>query len=89
MEIKKTDACICVKFEIKQICRWKDLMQSGMLLMQVELITGFIADTDVLETQTDVKIFETQGRFVFIYFEGVCCNEKCTLTFFYHYHQSF
>lgn len=48
-----------------------------MLLMQVELITGFIADTDVLETQTDVKIFETQGRFVFIYFEGVCCNEKC------------
>lgn len=42
-----------------------------MLLMEVEMITGFIADTDYLATQPDVKLHDVRGRFVAIYFEGV------------------
>lgn len=40
--------------------------------MKVEMITGFTANTDDLKTQDDVKLHEVDGRFVAIYFDGVC-----------------
>jgi len=45
-----------------------------MLLMDVELITGFAADTDSLQIQSDIEHHKEDGSSVFLYFDGVSCK---------------
>ncbi|XP_052786186.1 CD109 antigen-like [Mya arenaria] len=67
---------------VKSCMRWTDPSDSGMLLMEVELPTGFNPDVDTLKAQAAIKQFEQRGRYVPLYFDGlrsqeqVCVNVK-------------
>ena len=54
------------------ISRWNDGDQSGMIVSEVEMPTGFFPDEDMLKSQNDIKRHEHKGKVVNLYFDGVC-----------------
>ncbi|XP_053387777.1 CD109 antigen-like [Mercenaria mercenaria] len=63
---------------IKACLSWTGPEASGMLIMEVEMPTGFQPDNDFLKAQDLIKRHETNGRNIALYFDGVDENgEVC------------
>ena len=60
-------------FDVEKVffSRWNDVDQSGMLVSEVEMPTGFFPDEHTLESQDKIKRFEHKGKVVNLYFDGV------------------
>ncbi|XP_060570674.1 C3 and PZP-like alpha-2-macroglobulin domain-containing protein 8 [Ruditapes philippinarum] len=56
---------------IKSCLRWNGRLDSGMLLMEVEMPTGFQSNATVLNRQSIIMKHETNGRIIALYFNGV------------------
>ncbi|XP_060557269.1 CD109 antigen-like [Ruditapes philippinarum] len=60
--------------------RWAGRNESGMLLMEVQMPTGFQSDNNILNIQNKIKKHETNGRNIALYFNGVNPNtDICVL----------
>lgn len=71
---------VCDNVEIH--FRWNGGSQSDMLVMVVQMPTGFQPDNDYLKKEDIVKRYETNGRNLNLYFDGVVRNfeiESCQL----------
>ncbi|XP_053387783.1 CD109 antigen-like [Mercenaria mercenaria] len=63
---------------IKACLSWIGPEPSGMLIMEVEMPTGFQPDNDFLKAQDLIKRHETSGRNIALYFDGIDQNgELC------------